>query len=81
MPPGAEMSRVVVPNLATDWKARVGVAAVGIAIGLIVTLVTRNLGVSGMVMGSYALLINLVRYRQERALRLQASSGHPSDSN
>lgn len=74
------MIRVAVPNLATDRKARVGVAVLGLAIGLTVALVTGNLGVSGMVMGGSALLINAVRYRQERAAR-QASPGHASDSN
>jgi hypothetical protein len=70
-----------VPNLATDWKARVGVAVLALAIGLMVALVTGSLGVSGIVMGTTVILINAVRYWQERAARAQASQGHAADSN
>lgn len=75
------MIRVAVPNLATDRKARVGVAVLGLAIGLTVALVTGSLGLSGMAMGGAAMLINAVRYWQERAARLQASPSRASDSN
>lgn len=75
------MVRIAVPSLATDQKARVGVAVLGLAIGLTVALVTGSLGVSGMVMGGSAILINAVRYWQERAARSQTSPGRASDSN
>ena len=75
------MSRVVVPNLATDWKARVGASVLALAIGLGVALATGNLGVSGIVLGGYGMLIGLVRLRQERSARLQDSPGRASNSN
>lgn len=77
----AVMIRIAVPNLATDQKARVGAAVLGLAIGLTVALVTGSLGASGMAMGGSAMLINAVRYWQERAGRSQASPGRASDSN
>ena len=75
------MRRVAVPNLATNWKARAGVSALALAIGLAVGLATRSPGASGMVLGGFGMLIGLVSYRQERAARSQAPSGHASDSN
>jgi uncharacterized membrane protein len=70
-----------VPNLATDWKARVGVAVLALALGLAVTLLTGSFGVGAIVMGASAILISAVRYRQERATRPQASPGQASESN
>lgn len=77
----ADMSRVAVPNLATDWKARVGVAALALAIGLAVALATGSLGASAIVMGVSGVLISLVRFWQERATRSQAPQSQASDSN
>jgi hypothetical protein len=37
------MSRDPVPNLATDWKARLGASVLALAIGLTVALLTGNL--------------------------------------
>jgi hypothetical protein len=75
------MVRFGVPNLATDWKARVGVAVLALAIGLTITLVTGKTGLGGIVLGGLGILINTVRYWQERAARPQASVGQTSDSN
>jgi 4-amino-4-deoxy-L-arabinose transferase-like glycosyltransferase len=74
------MSRVAVPNLATDWKARVGAAVLALAIGLVVALATGDLGMSAIVLGGSGILISLVRFWQERATRSQAPQGQASDS-
>lgn len=75
------MSRVVVPNLASGWKAWAGASAVAIAISLIVGLVTGDVGASGMVLAGAGIFLSLVKYRQERATRSQTSPGHTPDSN
>ncbi len=74
------MSHVVVPNLANNWKARAGVSVLALAIGLAVTLATGNPAVGGIVLGGFAILISLVRYRQERVTRSPAPQAHASDS-
>jgi len=74
------MSRVV-PNLATSWKARIGLSAFGVAVGLFIAFVIGSPGASGIVMGGFAILISSVGLLQERSARLQASPGRASDSN
>ena len=75
------MILVAVPNLAVDWKARVGVSLLALAIGLTAALATDNIGLGGIVLSSFAIFIGGVRYWQERVVRAQASPGHASDSN
>ena len=75
------MSRVAVPNLATDCKARVGASVLALAVGLAVALATGSPGASAIVLGGFGILIGLVRYRQERAARSQAPQSRASDSN
>jgi len=75
------MNRVAVPNLVTSWKARVGAAVLGFAIGLTVLLVTGDMALSAITLSGSAILISAVRYRQERASGSQASPSSASDSN
>jgi hypothetical protein len=75
------MSRVVVPNLATNWKVRVGLSVFGLAVGLFIAFVIGSPGASGIVMSGFAILISSVTLWQERSARSQASSGRVSDSN
>jgi hypothetical protein len=73
------MSRVAVPSLATDWKARVGAAVLALVIALAAALATGDLGASGMVLGASGVLISLVRYWQERVSRSQTPKSQASD--
>jgi hypothetical protein len=75
------MSRVVVPNLAANRKVRVGLSVFGLAVGLFIAFVIGSPGVSGIVMGGFAILISSVTLWQERLARSQASPGRTSDSN
>lgn len=75
------MSRVVVPNLATNRRLRVGLSVFGLVVGLFVAFVIGSPGASGILMSSLAILISSLTLWQERSARSQASPGHPSDSN